>query len=61
MSTKLDRLNELLAEHCKDVPYFRREVDRSGANLTWLQKKLRTDCEEIKELLSLSLHDLIHG
>lgn len=60
MSTKLDRLNELLKSNELDLPDFRRHIDASFRNLQWLQKALKSNPNpELRELLQLPQHKLL--
>lgn len=38
--TKLEKLNDLLADPGLDIPQIRRKVDPQGSNVKWLQKHL---------------------
>lgn len=62
MMTKLDRLNELLADRKLDLPQHRRVVDASGGNLKWLRDHIRTRntiSEDLTVLLDMPIQDLV--
>lgn len=56
---KLDRLNTLV-ELEMNVPVYRKTVDRSGHNLTWLRKasKKLNLSDELVSLLALDISEL---
>lgn len=58
---KLDRLNELLADKNLDLPDFRRKVDVTGNNISWLQRNLEVRNKispELRELVALDIKKL---
>ena len=61
--SKLDQLNAWLAKEADahDFPSFRRKIDTSGANLSWLRKALKKiDAPaEIKALAALEIKELV--
>ena len=61
--TKLHQLNQWLAQNAErlEFPSFRRQVEPSGANLSWLRKALKhIDAPaEIKALASLEIKELV--
>lgn len=61
--SKLQKLNDWLAQNADehDFPSFRRRVEPSGANLSWLRKTLRhiEAPEEIRVLAALDIKELV--
>lgn len=56
MTTRLDRLNELLKDPKLGLPTFRQTVTPAFGNLQWLKTKLPKNphcCEELKTLVAL--------
>lgn len=55
--SQIEELNTLLKQTKLDLPAFRKEVNKSGANFTWLQKNITRKNPElsprIKELLGI--------
>ena len=37
---QIDKLNELLKDKSLDLPEFRRTVNKSGSNYTWLRRNI---------------------
>lgn len=61
--TKLQQLNQWLAQNSErlNFPSFRRQIDASGGNLSWLRKALKhiEAPAEIKALASLEIKELV--
>lgn len=63
MSKKLDVLNRMLQDTSLNIPDYRRRVDKSGANLSWLQKHITVknpNCSvNLLNLLKKSISELL--
>ena len=58
----LDELNQLLKSKELDLPFHKREVSRSGNNLSWLNKhaeQRNTLSPRLKELLGMTIQQLV--
>lgn len=62
MATKLDKLNELLRTEKLGIPEFRRQVDKTGRNLSWIRRAVVNNdgaSAPLKELIALDMSALV--